>query len=199
MTCVLVVDGDRSASAAIQALLELEGFEVVVADGGHSGLRAIESSAFDAVIIDVLVPWVDGLDAIKAVHERAPMVPIIAIAPHKFRDCLGPERDFLGLATNLGAAAALYKPFMPRDLVTAVATCIDDRSRTRALARTHNVVAGLDPATHPHAKKMDPRVKPAGDAGEGTAGLSDARSAAIATSTTRCAPGRPSSWRRASW
>jgi len=35
MTCVLVVDGDRSASAAIQALLELEGFEVVVADGGH--------------------------------------------------------------------------------------------------------------------------------------------------------------------
>ena len=120
MTCVLVVDGDRSARAAIQALLELEGFEVVVADGGLSGLLAIESSASDALIIDVLV------------HERAPMVPIIVIAPRKFRDCLGPERDFLGLATNLGAAAALYKPFMPRDLVTAVATCVDDRSRIRA-------------------------------------------------------------------
>jgi DNA-binding NtrC family response regulator len=132
MTCVLVVEGDRSASAAIQALLELEGFEVVIADGGLSGLLAIESSAFDAVIIDVLVPRVDGLDTIRALHERAPMVPIIAIASHKFRDCLGPERDFLGLATNLGAAAALYKPFMPRDLVTAVATCVDDRSRTRA-------------------------------------------------------------------
>jgi DNA-binding response OmpR family regulator len=128
LTCVLVVDGDHAARAAIQAVLELEGFEVVFADGGCSGMRAIESSAFDAVIIDV-VPRLDGLDTIKALHAKAPMVPIIAIAARKFHDCLGPERDLLGLASNFGAAAALYKPFMPRDLITAVATCIDHRKR----------------------------------------------------------------------
>jgi DNA-binding response OmpR family regulator len=127
VTCVLLVDSDRSASAAIRALLELEGFEVVVANSDHSGVKAIESSVFDAVIIDV--PRADGLDAIKVLHERAPMVPIIAIAPRKISNCLGPERDFVGLATKLGASASLYKPFMPRELITAVASCIEDRGR----------------------------------------------------------------------
>jgi DNA-binding response OmpR family regulator len=41
MTCVLVVDGDSSARNAIRTVLELEGFEVVVADGDGSGLKAI--------------------------------------------------------------------------------------------------------------------------------------------------------------
>src|SRR6266853_1937771 len=104
MTCVLVVDGDNSASSAIRTVLELEGFEVVIADGNGSGLKAIETANFDAVIIDVFVPRAEGLDAVRTVHERAPMVPIIAIAPRKFRDCLGPEQDFLGMASHLGAA-----------------------------------------------------------------------------------------------
>jgi DNA-binding response OmpR family regulator len=128
MTCVLVVDGDSSASSAIRTVLELEGFEVVVADGNGSGLKAIETANFDAVIIDVFVPKAEGLDPIRTVHERAPMVPIIAIAPRKFRDCLGPEQDFLDMASRLGAACCLYKPLMPRDLITAVATCVGDRS-----------------------------------------------------------------------
>jgi DNA-binding response OmpR family regulator len=130
VTCVLVVDGDSSARNAIRTVLELEGFEVVVADGGGSGLKAIETASFDAVIVDVFVPKVEGLDAIRTLHERAPTVPIIAIAPQKFRDCLGPELDFLGMASRLGAARCLYKPLMPRDLVTAVATCVGDRGRS---------------------------------------------------------------------
>jgi DNA-binding response OmpR family regulator len=129
MTCVLVVAVDQSASTAIRTLLEMEGFEVVIASGDHSGLRAIESSVFDAVIIDVFVPRIEGLDAVKAVHAQAPTVPIIAIAPRKFHDCLGPQQDFLGLATDVGAAVGLYKPFMPRELITAVATCVDARGR----------------------------------------------------------------------
>jgi DNA-binding NtrC family response regulator len=131
MTCVLVVDGDHSARSALRELLELEGFEVVVADGDDSGVNAVESSVFDAVIIHVFVPRADGLDTIKTVHERAPTLPIIAIAPRKFHDCLGPERDFLCLATHLGASVGLYKPFMPRELITAVASCIEERGRVQ--------------------------------------------------------------------
>ena len=132
MTCVLVIDGDRSARTAIQTVLEMEGFEVVTADGNGCGIRAIETSQFDAVIVDVVVPGLEGLDAVKALHDVAPVVPIIAIAPRKFRDCLGPERDFLGTATTLGAACCLYKPFMPRDLITAVVACVGRRSQRPA-------------------------------------------------------------------
>ena len=131
MTSVLVVDGDTSARAAIRDVLELEGFEVVLADG--DGLKAIESADFDAVIIDVFVPKAEGLDPIRTLRERAPMVPIIALASRKFRDCLGPEQDFLDMASHLGATHCLYKPLMPRDLISAVATCVGKRSRSSEL------------------------------------------------------------------
>jgi DNA-binding response OmpR family regulator len=128
MTSVLVVDGDSAARSAIRDVLELEGFEVVLADGDRSGLKAIESTDFDAVIIDLFVPRAEGLEPIRIMHERAPMVPIIALASRKFRDCLGPDQDFLGMASRLGAAHCLYKPLMPRDLISAVATCLGRRS-----------------------------------------------------------------------
>jgi two-component system OmpR family response regulator len=132
MTCVLVIDGDSSARTAIQTLLEMEGFEVVTADGDDRGIRAIETSLFDAVIVDVVVPRVEALDAIKVLRGFAPIVPIIAIAPRKFRDCLGPERDFLGMAMTFGAACGLYKPFMPRELITAVVDCIGRQNSDQA-------------------------------------------------------------------
>jgi CheY-like chemotaxis protein len=125
LTSVLVVDGDTAARTAIRDVLELEGFEVVLADG--DGLKAIESSDFDAVIIDLFVPKAEGLEPIRALHERAPMVPIIALASGRFRDCLGSGQDFLDMATRLGAARGLYKPLMPRDLISAVATCVGRR------------------------------------------------------------------------
>jgi DNA-binding response OmpR family regulator len=127
MTSVLVVDGDTAARTAIRDVLELEGFEVVLADGNGSGLKAIESADFDAVIIDLFVPKAEGLEPIRTLHERAPMVPIIALASQKFRDCLGSDQDFLDMASHLGAAHCLYKPLMPRDLISAVATCVGRR------------------------------------------------------------------------
>ena len=128
MTSILVVDGDTAARTAIRDVLELEGFEVVLAEGEGPGLKAIESADFDAVIIDLFVPKAEGLEPIRTLHERAPMVPIIALAPRKFRDCLGPGQDFLDMASHLGAAHCLYKPLMPRDLISAVATCVGSRT-----------------------------------------------------------------------
>jgi DNA-binding response OmpR family regulator len=129
MTRVLAIDRDRAAGSAIRSLLETEGFEVVLVDSHEAGVRAIDASAFDAVIIDVFLPGVEGLDIIAIVRERAPMVPIIAIAPRRLHDCLGPEQDFLGLATKVGAAFTFYKPFMPRDFITAVASCLEHGGR----------------------------------------------------------------------
>jgi DNA-binding response OmpR family regulator len=125
VTSVLLLDRDPSASAAIRALLELEGFEVVTANGDQAGIEAIESAVYDAVVIDISVPNASGLDIIKRLHDRAPKVPIIAIAPRRFHDSLGSDRDFLETARSLGAAEGLYKPFMPRELINAVASGVD--------------------------------------------------------------------------
>jgi DNA-binding NtrC family response regulator len=138
MTTILVIDGDSSARAAIQALLEMEGFEVVGVENDRSGIRALETSLFEAAIVDIFTPRIEGLDAIKTLKNIAPMVPIVALAPQKFRTCLGQETDFLEMAARLGAAAGLYKPFMPRDLITVIATCIDATGRTQRAVRDLN-------------------------------------------------------------
>lgn len=138
MTTILVIDGDGSARAAIRALLEMEGFEVVGVENDRAGIKALETSLFEAAIVDIFSPRIEGLDAIKTLNNIAPMVPIVAIAPRKFRHCLGQQLDFLDMATRLGAAASLYKPFMPRDLITVIATCIGASGRTQRAVRDLN-------------------------------------------------------------
>jgi DNA-binding NtrC family response regulator len=138
MTTILVIEGDGSARAAIQALLEMEGFEVMGVENDLAGIKALETSLFEAAIVNIFTPGIEGLGAIKTLTNIAPMVPIVAIAPRKFCNCLGQEQDFLDMATRLGAAAGLYKPFMPRDLITVIATCIDATGRTQRTVRDLN-------------------------------------------------------------
>jgi CheY-like chemotaxis protein len=133
MRRILVIDDDRSVRTAIKTLLEHEGFEVVAAEDGRAGLDALETTAFDLVIVDIFMPGMDGLETITAFHRRAPLVPIIAMSGFMFRDSATPAPDFLSMATKLGAASSLHKPFRPRDLIAAVQTCLHpDMHRTAA-------------------------------------------------------------------
>ncbi len=124
MARILVIDDDNSVRTAIKTLLEHEGYEVVVATDGRSGLDAFETTAFDLLIVDIFMPGMDGLETIKHLKRRAPLVPIVAISGFMFRDSSVPAPDFLSMATKLGAAYSLHKPFRPRDLSEAVATCL---------------------------------------------------------------------------
>jgi CheY-like chemotaxis protein len=124
MPTILVIDDDQAVRTAIKTVLEHEGFEVFVAEDGRTGLEAVQSMAFDVVIVDIFMPGMDGLETIKLFHVRAPRVPIIAISGFMFRDSSVPAPDFLGMATKLGAACALHKPFRPRELTQAVESCL---------------------------------------------------------------------------
>lgn len=137
MARILVVDDDRAVRTAIQTLLEYEGFDVALADGGHHGLEALEAGVFDVVIVDIFMPGMDGLETIKAFHVQAPAVPIIAMSGFIFRDSSGPAPDFLKMATKLGAAYSLHKPFRPRELLQAVESCLGASGtlRDRSLGR----------------------------------------------------------------
>ncbi len=124
MPRILVIDDDKSVRTAIKTLLEHEGYEVLVADDGRTGMDAFESTVFDLVIVDIFMPGMDGLETIKLFKRRAPLVPIVAISGFMFRDSSVPAPDFLAMATKLGAAYSLHKPFRPRELSEAVALCL---------------------------------------------------------------------------
>ena len=134
MARILVVDDDKSVRLAIQMLLEHEGHDVVVADGGRHGLEAIETGKFDIVICDIFMPGMDGLESIRAFRQRDSAVPVIAISGFMFRDSAVPAPDFLTMATKLGAAYSLHKPFRPQELLKAVEGCLAGASGPGATA-----------------------------------------------------------------
>ena len=123
MPRILVVDDDPMVCATIEVCLTRNGFEVTVADGGETGMRALDASEFDVMLIDVFMPHMRGFESIRMFHERKPDVPVIAMSGYAFANA---ERapDFLRMTLALGAAYCLRKPFTPEALLTAIQQCI---------------------------------------------------------------------------
>ena len=130
MPRVLVVDDDPLVCEAIEACLQRQGFEITVADGGKAGLHALETAAFDVMLVDVFMPHMRGYESIRAFHERAPTIPLIAMSGYAFAQLPTPSHDFLAMTLQYGATRALRKPFTPGRLVAAVTECLTDSSRT---------------------------------------------------------------------
>ena len=124
MTRVLVVDDDPMVCMAIEISLERHGFDVTIADGGDTGLRALEGAGFDLMIVDIFMPHMRGFESIRIFHERAPAIPLIAMSGYAFANLDSPAPDFLRMALELGAARCLRKPFAPMALLTVINECL---------------------------------------------------------------------------
>jgi CheY-like chemotaxis protein len=131
---VLVVDDDPMVCVAIELCLTRQGFEVTVADGGEAGMRALESSSFDVMLIDVFMPHMRGFESIRMFHERMPDVPIVAMSGYAFANT---ERapDFLRMTIELGAACCLRKPFTPNALLTTINECLNKPKASARLSK----------------------------------------------------------------
>src|SRR5436190_21377830 len=130
MQHILVVDDDPLVRSAIEILLVRHGFQVTIADGGESGLRALETTAFDLMIVDIFMPHMRGFESIRIFHERAPAIPLVAMSGYAFANLDSPAPDFLRMALELGAARCLRKPFTPAALLAVINECLAE-SRAR--------------------------------------------------------------------
>jgi CheY-like chemotaxis protein len=124
MPSILVVDDDALVSSAIRAWLERQGFTVVVAEDGISGLNALDGATFDLMIIDIFMPHMRGFESIRIFHEQAPGVPLIAMSGYAFANLDTPAPDFLRMALELGATRCLRKPFAPAALLAVINECL---------------------------------------------------------------------------
>jgi DNA-binding response OmpR family regulator len=130
---VLIVEDDPSVGAAIQMILDREGFDAVHAPDAVSGMQAFEPSVFNLVIVDIFMPGMNGLKTIAEFRNRAPAVPVLAISGFRFRDSMDPGLDFLGMAAEVGATVCLRKPFTSEQLMTAVRASLDPFSGIRSV------------------------------------------------------------------
>jgi CheY-like chemotaxis protein len=121
---ILVVDDDPMVCMAIEIFLQRNNFRVTIANGGETGLRALEHEQFDLLLIDIFMPHMRGFESIRLFHDRAPAIPLIAMSGYAFADLNSPAPDFLRMALELGASRCLRKPFTPDALLAAVRDCL---------------------------------------------------------------------------
>ena len=109
---ILVVDDEARIREVVQYALEREGFRVTCTEDGDAGLRAVEGGDFDLVVLDVMLPGIDGLELCRRVRAHS-KVPIL------FLSARSDEIDRV-LGLELGGDDYLTKPFSPRELVARV-------------------------------------------------------------------------------
>jgi CheY-like chemotaxis protein len=126
-----VIDDDESVRAAIAALLQPD-CEIVLAEDARRGSERFEVEKFDAVMVDIFMPGMNGLETIKDFRKLAPDMPIVAMSGFRFRGSGAPTPDFLKIAAELGATHCLPKPFRPQQLFAAIAACIPSSAQWNA-------------------------------------------------------------------
>jgi DNA-binding response OmpR family regulator len=110
---VLVVEDEPQLREVIARYLEREGFEVRVSADGRSALVELATRRPDAVVLDLMLPGVDGLDVLRRLREAGDGIPVIVMSAR----CTEPER-VAGL--ELGADDYIPKPVSPREVAARV-------------------------------------------------------------------------------
>ena len=132
---LLVVEDDRVIAGAVVQRLRSEGYQV---DALHDGPGAVEAAAatrYDAVVLDVMLPGLDGLEVCRRIQAREP-VPVLMLTA---RD---DEADRI-LGLQVGADDYLTKPFSPRELVARVAALLRRVDRAAVLAGLGTQLEGV--------------------------------------------------------
>ena len=109
---VLVVEDEPMVAEVVERYLHREGFDVDVVQDGREALTAVEEKSPDLIVLDIMLPGVDGIEICRHVRARS-AIPIIMLTAR------GEEVDRL-LGLGLGADDYVVKPFSPRELVARV-------------------------------------------------------------------------------
>ena len=115
---ILVIEDDDCVGRAIQAILDRRGHRTLLASRASGGIQAFESSTFDAVVVDLFMPGMNGLDTIAHIR-RGSSIPIVAMSGFRLRNSLN-DTDYLGMAMDRGASATIRKPFAGRELIELI-------------------------------------------------------------------------------
>ncbi len=109
---VLVVDDERRMVGFIRLNLEQDGFEVIEAFNGTEALNRLRDSLPDLILLDVMMPDIDGFEVLRTIREVS-QVPVIMLTAKG-------EEDDKVKGLELGADDYVTKPFSPRELVSRV-------------------------------------------------------------------------------
>ncbi len=143
---LLIVEDDRKLCRLVKAYLEPLGYAVTVAHNGPDGLGRALTEKFDAIILDVMLPGLNGFELLKRLREKS-TVPVLMLTG------LGDESDRVA-GLEIGADDYLPKTFSTRELL----------ARLRAVIRRSRITAAPEPQETPiviGALRVDPQARAA--------------------------------------
>ncbi|WP_371498553.1 response regulator transcription factor [Kitasatospora sp. NBC_00374] len=130
---VLVVDDEPALRDALESSLAFEGYEVATATDGYEALEAVERQRPDLVLLDIMMPRMDGLTTVRRMRSRGDAVPVLMLTA---RDAVGDRVTGL----DVGADDYLAKPFELDELLARVRALL----RRNALAAEAAARASVD-------------------------------------------------------
>ncbi|MDA8442981.1 MAG: response regulator transcription factor, partial [Peptococcaceae bacterium] len=120
---ILIIEDDASIAELQQDYLEVAGFQVSVCSEGRTGLQALAENEFDLLILDIMLPGLDGLEILRRLKDDKD-IPVLLVSAKK------EEIDKIkGL--SLGADDYITKPFSPGELVARVKAHLENYARLK--------------------------------------------------------------------
>lgn len=129
---ILVIDDEASILEFISINLKRAGFEVITASNGLEGLLSVTEKKPDLVVLDLMLPDMDGFDVCKKVREHYP-VPIIMLTAR------GDDQDKIS-GLQSGADDYMVKPFNPWELVARIQAILRRSGTTKELAKPNSEI-----------------------------------------------------------
>jgi nitrogen regulation protein NR(I) len=114
---ILLIEDDARAAVSLEKLLKSEGYTVSVSSRGDEGFARAQSENYDAVITDLRLPGIDGLELVRRLHAVKPRLPIVLMT------AFGTTETVIE-ATKRGAFEYLIKPFEMEDLLEVTAKAV---------------------------------------------------------------------------
>jgi DNA-binding response OmpR family regulator len=137
---VLVVEDERKTASFIRKALQADGFATDVCQDGDEAWAVAQSTAFDAIVLDIMLPGRDGLSLLRQLRERRNRTPVLLLSA---RGQVGERIEGL----NAGADDYMAKPFVLAELTARVRALVRRSSETRGtILRVADL--SLDTITH---------------------------------------------------
>jgi CheY-like chemotaxis protein len=120
---VLVVDDDQEVRKLLVTALRPKSLTVDEATNGRQAIELLRAHVYGVVLLDLLMPEVDGFDVLQAIDERAAGAPIVLVVS-------GAERRVLDQLNSTKIHGVVRKPFDPQEVAEVVAACAEIRGRS---------------------------------------------------------------------